>query len=367
MEKAWFLETVAADGSHVTYDVNAMPFCVGRDAGNDLVVPALGLSRRHAELSRDQSGRLRLTDLDSMNGTFVNRARVSGSCLIAENDVIHFGNAEFRLGIKALNAASEPALDCERTLLVPAGKALSEHFVPQERQFKELLGGMGLSAAVQPIVDARSGALFAYELLGRSTHPELPQSPIRLFDLALLLDREAELSQAFREHGIRALGSHLPGATLFVNSHPKETFEASFLDTLVKLRSQPGAPDLVIEVHETAVMEVGRMRELAAQLKDLGIRFAYDDFGAGQARLNELGEVPAHFVKFDMGLIRGIHTSSERKRRVVSDLVRLVLDLGSVALAEGVELEEEAEVCRAMGFQLIQGYLTGKPVSVHAM
>jgi EAL domain-containing protein (putative c-di-GMP-specific phosphodiesterase class I) len=357
MEKTWFLETVAADGSHVSYELSAMPYCVGRDTGNELVVPALGLSRRHAELTRDATGALRLTDLDSLNGTFVNRNRVSGSCTLAENDVIHFGNAEFRLGLKAQTAHVEPVMDSERTMLVPAGKALSEHFVPQERQFKELLGGKGLSAAVQPIVDAQGGKLFAYELLGRSTHPELPRSPIHLFNLAMLLDREAELSQAFAQ---------MKGATLFVNSHPKETFEAGFLDTLVKLRAEPGAPDLVIEVHETAVMEVERMRELAAQLKDIGVRFAYDDFGAGQARLNEIGEVPAHFVKFDMGLIRGIHTASDRKRRVVGDLVRLVLDLGSVALAEGVEVEEEAEVCREMGFQLIQGYLTGKPVAVHA-
>jgi EAL domain-containing protein (putative c-di-GMP-specific phosphodiesterase class I) len=365
MDKSWFLEAVAADGSHVTYDLSRLPFSVGRDAGNELVVQALGLSRRHAELSIDVAGRLRVTDLDSMNGTFVNRSRISGSCLLAENDVIHFGNAEFRLGAKESDAPG--AFDCERTMLVPAGQALSEHFVPQERQFKELLRGLGLSAAVQPIVDARSNALFAYELLGRGAHPELPQSPVRLFDLATLLDREAELSQAFREHGIRALAARLKGMTLFVNTHPKETFEDSFLETLVQLRANPDAPDLVVEVHETAVMEVDRMRELAARLKEIGVRFAYDDFGAGQARLNELGEVPAHFVKFDMGLIRGIHVASERKRRVVSDLVRLVLDLGSVALAEGVELEEEAEVCRAMGFQLIQGYLTGKPMPIQAL
>jgi EAL domain-containing protein (putative c-di-GMP-specific phosphodiesterase class I) len=373
VDKNWFLEAVAADGSHVSYDVTATPFSVGRDAGNELVVPALGLSRRHAELTRDAAGRLQLTDLDSLNGTFVNRNRLRGSCTLNENDVIHFGNAEFRLGVRSPQPEFDrTTFDSERTMLVPAGKALSEHFVLQERQFKELLGGRGISAAVQPIVDARSGAHFAYELLGRSTHPELPQSPIRLFDLATQLDRETELSQAFREHGVRALAAHTvaahkPGATLFVNSHPKETFEPSFLDALIKLRAEPGAPDLVIEVHETAVMEVERMRELAARLKDMGLRFAYDDFGAGQARLNELGEVPAHFVKFDMGLIRGIHTASERKRRVVGDLVRLVLDLGSIALAEGVEMEEEAEVCREMGFQLIQGYLTGKPVSLHAM
>ena len=121
---------------------------------------------------------------------------------------------------------------------------------------------------------------------------------------------------------------------------------------------------VVVEVHETAVMDVARMKELAARLKDIGVRFAYDDFGAGQARLNELGEVPAHFVKFDMGLIRGIDVASERKQKVVGDLVRLVTDLGSVPLAEGVETEAEAEVCRLMGFKLVQGFLTGRPVPI---
>ena len=61
--------------------------------------------------------------------------------------------------------------------------------------------------------------------------------------------------------------------------------------------------------------------ELAARLKDIDVRFAYDDFGAGQARLNELWEVPAHFVKFDMGLIRGIHEAGEAKRRGLAVMV----------------------------------------------
>jgi len=96
----------------------------------------------------------------------------------------------------------------------------------------------------------------------------------------------------------------------------------------------------------------------------LGVRFAYDDFGAGQARLNELGEVPPHFVKFDMALVNGLASAGERKQRVVSDLVRLVADLGSISLAEGLEASADAEVCRQMGFRLMQGYLFGKPITV---
>jgi EAL domain-containing protein (putative c-di-GMP-specific phosphodiesterase class I) len=364
---AWFLESIASDGSRVTQSIHKLPFRVGRDIGNDLAVDARGLSRRHAEIDVDAAGRLQVIDLKSLNGTFVNRERVDGTRLLSENDVIHFGNAEYRLGSESASRFADLPEDGERTLIVPAGQSLSERFVRHERQFLELLHGNGLSGAVQPIVEARDGKLFAYELLGRCTHPDLPASPIHLFHLAAMLDREAELSEAFRTWGIAAVAPRLHGTRLFVNSHPKETFAENFFTALQTLRAHQGAPNLVVEVHESAVMEIERMRDLAARLAEIGVQFAYDDFGAGQARLNELGDVPAHFVKFDMGLIHGIHQASERKQKVVRDLVRMVIEVGSMPLAEGVEEEAEAALCRDMGFQLVQGYLTGKPMPVTAV
>jgi EAL domain-containing protein (putative c-di-GMP-specific phosphodiesterase class I) len=360
----WFLESITADGSHVTYNVSAQPFRVGRDPENELVVATLGLSRHHAMLTRDISGRLRLTDLNSTNGSFVNRERIEGSRLLEENDIVHFGTAEFRLRLRPAELPTMIAANEMRTMLVPNGMNLSELFVPNEAEFLELLDGNGMSGAAQPIVHAADGTIFAYELLGRANHPLLPGSPIRLFELASSLDREVELSRAFRQFGIAAIAPRLKGFPLFANTHPKETFSQEFFDSLLELRKQMPELDLVVEIHETAVTEPARLRELTAHFRDIGVRFAYDDFGAGQARLNELGDAPAHFVKFDMGLVHDIHLASDRKRRVVSDLVKLVLDLGSVPLAEGIEMQAEAEICREMGFQLIQGYLTGKPISV---
>lgn len=363
MEIQWFLESIAADGSHVTHNVSALPFRIGRDPENELVVATLGLSRHHAMLTRDISGRLRLTDLNSTNGSFVNRERIEGSCLLSENDIVHFGTAEFRLRQREAEQPSLIEANDMRTMLVPNGMLLSELFVPNEAEFLELLEGHGMSGAAQPIVHAADNSIFAYELLGRANHPLLPGSPIRLFELASSLDREVELSRAFRRFGIAAIAPRLKGFPLFANTHPKETFSKDFFDSLIRLREQMPELDLVIEIHETAVTEIDHLRELTAHFRDIGVRFAYDDFGAGQARLNELGEAPAHFVKFDMGLVHDIHLASPRKRRVVSDLVKLVLDLGSVPLAEGIEMQAEADICREMGFQLIQGFLTGKPIS----
>jgi hypothetical protein len=58
----------------MTYNITHLPFCIGRDADNDLVVASRDLSRHHVALTRDISGRIRLTDLNSTNGSFVNRS-----------------------------------------------------------------------------------------------------------------------------------------------------------------------------------------------------------------------------------------------------------------------------------------------------
>lgn len=366
MNEAWFLESYSADGLRVTHAIGRLPFRVGRDADNELVVDARGLSRHHAVLSAAPGGQLQVDDLKSTNGTFVNRERIGGPRLLRNDDVIHFGNAEYRLCQEGLGD-SVPADDDERTMIVPIERGLSANFVRHEREFKQLLAGQGISAVVQPIVDARSGAVFAYELLGRCSHPELPNSPVHLFQLAAMLGQEAALSGAFRRFGVAQVAPRLKGARLFVNTHPDETFTDELFDWLAQWRAQPDAPHIVIEVHETAVVEIDKMRALAARLATIGVPFAYDDFGAGQSRLRELAEVPPHFVKFDMGLLHGIHQAPEGRQRMVRELVRLVLDLGSVPLAEGIELEEEAAVCREMGFQLIQGYLTGRPLAINAV
>jgi FHA domain len=63
---------------------------VGRHAGSDVVLPAPGVSRRHAQLCfRD--GRWILRDLESMNGTFVNGVRV-GRCEVRPGDRVSFSD-----------------------------------------------------------------------------------------------------------------------------------------------------------------------------------------------------------------------------------------------------------------------------------
>jgi len=364
LKKQWVLESVGTDGARSDFVISQLPCRIGRSKDNDLVIANLGLSRDQAVIARDITGQLRLTDENSTNGTFVNRRRIDGYCLLQENDVIHFASAEFKLCRRLRNEEDSLSFDQMLTMVMPAGVPLSEHFAPNEAELDELIMGQGISGAAQPIVEADSRRIVAYELLGRANHPRLPGSPIELFALAQALDREEALSRAFRDFGISRASPRLHGDTLFINAHPKETFSDAFIASLELIRKAQPTLDIVVEIHESAVTRIEKLRELASRLEALGIRFAYDDFGAGQARLLELADVPAHFVKFDITLIRGLHNASERKRKIVRDLVQMVLAIGSVPLAEGVEDEAEAQACVEMGFRLIQGYLTGRPVPV---
>ncbi|MDR2614165.1 MAG: EAL domain-containing protein [Candidatus Accumulibacter sp.] len=362
MEDQWALESAGIEGCRTQFLITQLPCRIGRAKSNDLVIADLGLSRVHATLVFDITGQLRLIDENSTNGTFVNRHRIEGYRLLKRNDIIHFANAEFRLRQIQVEEHSAQPFDQMSTMFLAGNESLPEYFVQNESEFDELIMGNGLSGAIQPIVEAKTRKIVAYELLGRANHPHLPKSPIELFGMARAMDREAELSLAFREFGVRKFGPYLQGNKLFINAHPKEMFSEVFIASLRHLRHSLPDIEVVVEIHESAITDIRQLRRFVGQLGDMGILFAYDDFGAGQARLLELADVPAHFVKFDMSLIRSLDKASPRKRRIVYDLVRMVLAAGSVPLAEGIESQEEANTCVSMGVQLIQGFLTGPPI-----
>jgi EAL domain-containing protein (putative c-di-GMP-specific phosphodiesterase class I) len=131
------------------------------------------------------------------------------------------------------------------------------------------------------------------------------------------------------------------------------------------LRQLNTRQSLTLEIHEAAVAKPALMKELRNELRQLNIGLAFDDFGAGQARLAELFEVVPDYLKFDMSLIRNIHEASAEQIEMVKSLVHMVRHMNIVPLAEGVESTAERDVCMELGFELAQGYLFGKPVPLH--
>ncbi len=80
----------------------------------------------------------------------------------------------------------------------------------------------------------------------------------------------------------------------------------------------------------------------------------------------ELAEVQPHCLKFDRLMIKDIHLAPPQRQQMLAHLVQLVIELGVVPLAEGIECEEEGAVCRELGFLLAQGYFYGRPAPASA-
>ena len=70
-----------------TYELTAEVTTVGRQAGNDVVLDDVTVSRHHALFTTTASGRVTVRDLNSLNGTYVNGSRVEEVALRTFDEV----------------------------------------------------------------------------------------------------------------------------------------------------------------------------------------------------------------------------------------------------------------------------------------
>lgn len=337
-------------------DLRPLPFRIGRRPALHLTLPMESISTEHAEFY-ETAETLRLRDLGSTNGTFVNRVRIEDAA-VNDGDVVHFADLQFQV-------VASPAPQRRPTAVVP-GLPSPQPLLSDAVKLRELLSQGAVCIAFQPIVELPSRRVLGYEALGRGRHPGLPEGPIELFRTAAAMGAEVELSQLFRRKLIETLASRRDYGSVFVNMHPAELAYPGLVESLGAMPR--GAPhvEFTVEIHEAAVVNVPGVVALKAELRDRGIRLAYDDFGSGQARLLELGEAPPDLLKFDIRFIRGINEAPASKRRLMKSLVGIVRDLGAEPLAEGVETDEEAAACEEIGFTRAQGYLFGRPIPQEA-
>lgn len=100
--------------------------------------------------------------------------------------------------------------------------------------------------------------------------------------------------------------------------------------------------------------------QLISGLKDRGFKLALDDFGAGFASFELFYHAEPDCLKFDRFLIRDIDKDF-KKQTFCSYIVDLAKILGVLAVAEGVETAGELDVCKKIGFDLVQGYFIQRP------
>jgi diguanylate cyclase (GGDEF)-like protein len=153
-----------------------------------------------------------------------------------------------------------------------------------------------------------------------------------------------------------------PPITLCVNVSTHQIDE-KMCAVIQRVVGQAGFPaeQLELEITEGSLMRNPEAAlECLQQWKELGVRIAIDDFGAGYSSLGYLSRLPVDCLKLDKSLIRRLTT--ERKDAViVRSIIALGKDLGVSVIAEGVETELQLQMLQELGCPQVQGYLLARP------
>jgi len=93
-DKFHCLRRLDGEDEETSFVVTPSGLKVGRKAPADIIVPGAGVSREHCqiELAADQ---LRVTDLNSTNGTYIDNKRIDQSQVLAVGSVLRVGNVSF--------------------------------------------------------------------------------------------------------------------------------------------------------------------------------------------------------------------------------------------------------------------------------
>ena len=222
----------------------------------------------------------------------------------------------------------------------------------------------------QPLVDLRSGKIFATESLVRWQHPVLglisPGVFIPIAEESGLIGaigrwvlREAcRQNKAWQEDGFEPL-------VVCVNVSALQFKEGTLLQDVSEALRDTGlrAEHLELELTESVIMQdlqqaIATMQALA----QIDIKLSIDDFGTGYSSLSALKRFPVTRLKIDRSFVDGLPDDSN-DRAITSAVISMAHNLNLKVIAEGVETERQLGFLRDNGCDEVQGFLISKPVA----
>ncbi|NRG17950.1 EAL domain-containing protein [Rhizobiales bacterium] len=238
-----------------------------------------------------------------------------------------------------------------------------------ERELDRALDKVEFELAYQPQLDMASGEIRGFETLLRWRSRKLGNVPLSAF---IPVAEESGAIEAIGAWVIRAacrdavswdeplIVSVNLSAVQFRLGNLVEVVRAALEDTNI----DPAR--LELEVTESILLHD---RENAARILNdlhaLGVRIAMDDFGTGYSSLSYLQAYPFDILKIDRSFVSRIG-SGDQSNTIVETIIGLAAALGLTVVAEGVETDEQAQFLKERGCEIIQGYLVGEPLPIHA-
>lgn len=219
----------------------------------------------------------------------------------------------------------------------------------------------------QPLFDAGTFKLVGAEALARWHHPTRGVlSPDAFLKTAEDLNVVAALDGAILRKAVgefrRWEQRGLRPPPLSVNVSFRRLNDPHLLDSLRRLN--PPAGTLSFELLESVFLD--ELDDVARwnldQIREMGIDISIDDFGTGHASIVSLQKIRPRRLKLDRSFLQDL-TGSPSQQAVVRSIIHIGKSLDIQVVAEGVETPYQIDVLRALGCDILQGFVFARPMS----
>jgi len=230
-------------------------------------------------------------------------------------------------------------------------------------------------AAFQPIHSgAGFGELIGWEALCRWTHPGRGQvSPVDFIPVAEDTGVIVEIGAWMLRESCRRLAgwraaSGRDDLHVSVNVSPVQMRRTDLPGLVHAVLADSGLPADALWLELTESLLIDRSRELVdmlGALRAIGVTLCMDDFGTGYSSLSYLADLPLDIIKIDRSFVQRLDAVQGGPQP--SAVVKAIIDLSTAlglrgVVAEGVETTEQAQVLAALGCDMAQGWLLGRPM-----
>jgi diguanylate cyclase (GGDEF)-like protein len=221
-----------------------------------------------------------------------------------------------------------------------------------------------MQLALQPIVNTATRAVELYECLLRMEKPDgTIVSAGEFIEVAEQLGLSRLIDRRTLELAV-ALAKDVPDIELSVNVSSLTCNDPEWLVALQRLTAgrRSLTERLTIEITETAAIhDLDQSIAFVDTLKELGLRVAIDDFGAGYTSFRNLKHLAVDMVKIDGAFVKNLAVDAS-DQVFIRTMVELARSFGMETVAEWVGDETTARICEAAGITYLQGFHCGRPL-----
>ncbi|MFS8182566.1 putative bifunctional diguanylate cyclase/phosphodiesterase [Pseudovibrio denitrificans] len=226
----------------------------------------------------------------------------------------------------------------------------------------------GFSVVYQAQVGLADNKLKAFEALLRWVHPEKGRISPEVF---IPIAEDTGLIEALGEYVLKkacadAASWSDPTLKVAVNFSPAQFKTGQIEQKISEALQESGLAPERLEIEITESLLIADTTSVVKSLKkigDMGVSIAMDDFGTGYSSLSYLSRFPFNKIKIDRSFIMNIGKDAHTDA-IVAAIIGLGRSLDVLITAEGVEDEMQAQILRAGGCDIVQGYYFGKPNNV---